>query len=309
MRAITISKYGTPDVLEEQEVVVPLINENQVLVELHATSVNPVDTNIRAGLVQEVFPVSHFPHILGLDVAGVVKEVGSAVTQFKQGDRVFGLGSTGTYAEYTVAEEGQLAKLSSNVSFSEAGALPAVALTAWDSLFSYGQLKEGERVLIHGGAGGVGHIAIQMAKLSGAYVMTTASSRNHEFVRGLGADEVIDYTTDDFSEVVSDVDMVLDFIVGLDQQKNCKVLREGGRVVSIVTPNIAEATQMYGVEGKFVIVQPKVEQLEQIDIWLQQKKLNVHISEQLPLEQFALRQAHSQIETKHTSGKIVIRIR
>src|SRR5690606_10962705 len=146
-------------------------------------------------------------------------------------------------------------------------------------------------------------------KLAGAYVMTTASLRNHEFVRGLGADEVIDYTVNDFAEVASDVDMVLDFIVGLDQQKNCKVLRKGGRVVSIVTPNIAEITQVYGVEGKFVIVQPKVEQLEQIDKWLQQKKLNVHISEQLPLEQTALRQAHSQIETKHTSGKVVIRIR
>jgi NADPH:quinone reductase-like Zn-dependent oxidoreductase len=309
MRAITIHGFGDPDVLGEEEVAVPTCNDNQVLVEVYATSVNPVDSNIRAGRVQEVFPVHQFPHILGLDLAGVVKEVGAAVKHLKQGDRVFGLGSLGTYAEYAVAEEAQIAKLSSNITFHEAGAMPAVALTAWHSLFRYGELKKGERVLIHGGAGGVGHAAVQIAKLTGAYVIATASSRNLEFVRRLGADEVIDYSAVDFSEVVRDVDMVFDFVVGLDQKKNCRVLKKGGRVVSIVTPAIADIARAYGVEGRFVVVEPKREELEQIDRWMREQKLKVHITDILPLDEESLRLAHTQIETKHTRGKLVIQIR
>lgn len=304
-----IHGYGNPEVLVEQEITQPACADTQVLVELYATSVNPVDGNIRAGLVQEVFPIHRFPHILGLDLAGVVKETGAAVTQFKPGDRVFGLGSSGTYAEYAVAEELQLAKISPNVTYHEAGSLPAVALTAWDSLFRYGELKEGERVLVHGGAGGVGHVAIQMAKLSGAYVIATARAVNHDFVRGLGADEVIDYTAVDFSGAVSDVDMVLDFIVGLDQAKNCKVLRQGGRIVSIVTPAIADIAGSYGVDGRFVVVEPKREKLDQIESWVKERKLQVHLSDILPLSEAALRKAHAQIETKHTKGKIAIQIR
>lgn len=309
MRAITIHEYGGPDVLTDQEVAIPTFRDNQVLVEMVATSVNPVDNNIRAGLVQKVFPVHHFPHILGLDLAGVVKDVGAAVTHVKPGDRVFGLGATGTYAEYAVADEEQLAKLSSDITFEEAGALPAVALTAWHSLFRYGELKEGERVLIHGGAGGVGHVTIQMAKLTGAYVIATASARNHEFVRSLGADEVIDYTAVNFAEVVSHVDLVLDFVVGLEQEQNCNVLKKGGRVVSIVTPDIADITKPYGVEAKFVIVEPSREELEQIEGWMQDHKLKVHLNNIIPLDEDALRMAHSQIETKHTRGKIVIQIK
>ena len=309
MRAITIQEYGNPDVLRGEQVAVPSYNDNQVLVELYATSVNPVDCNIRAGVVQEVFPVHSFPHILGLDLAGVVKEVGTAVTQFKQGDRVFGLGSTGTYAEYAVAEEDQLAKLSSTITFQEAGALPAVALTAWHSLFHYGELKEGQRVLIHGGAGGVGHVAIQMAKRAGAYVMTTARASNHEFIRSLGADEVIDYTSVDFSEAARDVDIVFDFIMGIDQQKNSNVLKQGGRIVSIVTPSIEDIVKAYGVEGKFVVVNPKREELEQIEGWLQEQSLKSYINEAYPLAEEALRMAHTRIETKHTRGKLVIQIR
>lgn len=309
MRAIAIHEYGEPKVLVEQEMVVPTCKDNQVLVELHAASVNPVDSNIRAGRVQEVFPVHAFPHILGLDLAGVVKEAGASVKHFKKGDRVFGLGSSGTYAEFAVAEEGQIAKLSSIHNFNEAAALPAVALTAWHSLYRYGELQEGERVLIHGGAGGVGHVAIQMAKLTGAHVITTASSRNHEFVRRLGADEVIDYTAIDFAEEVRDVDMVLDFVVGLDQARNCKVLKKGGRVVSIVTPAIRDIARAYGVDGRFVVVAPKREELEQIDQWVREQKLKVHIDEIFQLDESALRKAHSKIETKHTRGKLVIQIR
>lgn len=309
MRAITMSQYGGPEVLTEQEAAIPVCSDSQVLVELYAAAVNPVDTNIRGGRVQEVFPVHQFPHILGLDLAGVVKEAGAAVRHIKPGDRVFGLGSSGTYAEYAAAEAVQVAKLSPDISFREAAALPAVALTAWHSLFRYGKLQEGERVLIHGGAGGVGHIAIQMAKLSGAYVIATASGKNHALVRSFGADEVIDYTAVDFAEAVSGVDMVLDFIMGLDQARNSKVLKPDGRIVSIVTPAIAEIAGQYGADGRFVIVEPKREELEQIDAWMRERKIHVHISDTVPLREEALRRAHTQIEGKHTQGKIVIQIR
>ncbi|MFY0665510.1 MAG: NADP-dependent oxidoreductase [Natronospirillum sp.] len=309
MKAITIHGYGEPEVLGEQEVALPVHSDTQVLVEMHATSVNPVDSNIRGGRVQDVFPVQRFPHTLGLDLAGVVKEVGSSVKYFKQGDRVFGLGSSGTYAEYTVAEESQLARLSANIPFNDAAALPVVALTAWHSLFQYGAVKQGDRVLVHGGAGGVGHIAIQMAKASGAYVIATTSSGNHEFVRSVGADEIIDYAAVDYSEVVRDVDIVLDFVVGLEQEKNMKVLKKGGRVVSIVTPDISEITEAYDVRGNFVVVDPRREELEQINAWMEEKKLKVHISRIYSFTEGDLRNAHAQIETKHGRGKLVIQIR
>lgn len=309
MKAITFHNYGGSQVLGLQEVELPNYNEQEVLIELYATSVNPVDSNIRAGRVQDVFPVHSFPHILGLDLAGVVKEVGAAVKGLKPGDRVFGLGKTGTYAQYAVADESQIAKLSDSISYNEAGALPAVALTAWHSLFQYGQLKDGEHVLIHGGAGGVGHVAIQMAKLAGAYVSTTASLKNHDFVKSLGADQVIDYVNEDFSEIIGEVDMVLDLIVGLNQDKNCKVLKQEGRIISIVTPHISEQAQARGRVGEFVFVDPKRDQLEEIERWMQDGKLKVQIDELLPLEEVAVRHAHNKIETKHTRGKIVFQIR
>jgi len=309
MKAIFMNDYGNPDVLKEQVVSIPKINDDQVLVEMYATSINPVDSNIRAGRAKEAFPVHQFPHILGLDVAGVVIETGAKVNHFKPGDRVFGLGSSGSYAEYVVAEESMLAKLSPDIPFHIAGALPAVALTAWHSLFIYGTLQPGERCLIHAGAGGVGHVAIQMAKHAGAYVITTASARNHDFVKELGADEVIDYQTVDFSEAINEVDVVLDAVIGANQVKNFKVLRKGGRVVSIVTPNIADLAQEYQANAKFVVVQPTRDELEEIERYVREQKLTVHINRMFPLSETGLIEAHRMIETKHTKGKLVVQIK
>ncbi|GIQ69079.1 NADP-dependent oxidoreductase [Xylanibacillus composti] len=309
MKAIVMNDFGNPEILKEQAVSSPQIHDDQVLVEMYATSINPVDTNIRGGRVKEAFPVHQFPHILGLDVAGVVTEVGAKVSHLKPGDRVYGLGSSGSYAEYAVAEQSMLAKLSPDIPFHIAGALPAVALTAWHSLFVYGSLQPGERCLIHAGAGGVGHVAIQMAKHAGAYVITTASARNHDLVKELGADEAIDYQTDDFSELIHEVDLVLDAVIGADQEKNFKVLRNGGRVVSIVTPNISELAQACQVNAKFVVVQPTRDELEEIERWVREQKLHVHIDHIFPLTETALIEAHRKIETKHARGKLVVRIK
>lgn len=309
MKAIIMKEYGNPDVLQEQFVSIPKILDHQVLVEMYATSINPVDTNVRGGRAREAFPVHQFPHILGLDVAGVVKAVGAQVTHFKPGDRVFGLGNTGSYAEVVVAEESGLAKLSPDIPFNVAGALPAVALTAWHSLFVNGHLQPGQRCLIHAGAGGVGHVAIQMAKQTGAYVITTASVSNHELVKAFGADEAIDYRTVDFSEVVSEVDLVLDAVIGADQAKNFKVLRKGGRVVSIVTPTISELARAYQAEATFVVVEPTHDQFINIEQWVRDQKLKIHIDRIFPFTETALIEAHQIIETKHAKGKLVVEIR
>lgn len=309
MKAIVMNDYGKPEVLKELPVLVPQINDDQVLVEMFATSINPVDSNIRGGRAKEAFPVHQFPHILGLDVAGIVREVGANVTHLKPGDRVYGLGSSGSYAEYVASEASQLAKLSPDIPFHIAAALPAVALTAWHSLFVNGNLQPGERCLIHAGAGGVGHVAIQMAKQAGAYVITTASARNHDLVKELGADEVIDYQTVDFSELMQEIDLVLDAVIGAEQEKNFKVLRKGGRVVSIVTPNISGIAQAYEVNAKFVIVHPTREELEEIEKWVRERKLKIHIDRILPFTETSIIEAHRIMETKHARGKLVVQIR
>ncbi|WP_217597589.1 NADP-dependent oxidoreductase, partial [Cohnella sp. GbtcB17] len=212
MKAIVLKEFGVPAILQEQEIDVPVISETQVLVEMYAASINPADYILRSGAVRDILPVQ-LPYVLGADLAGVVTEVGSKVTLVKPGDQVMGIpvNNGGAYTDYVAVEENALAVIPQGMSFHEAAALPTVGLTAWQSLFKYGKLQSGQRILIHAGAGGVGHIAVQLAKQAGAYVIATALEMNHEFVLQLGADEVIDYTTTDFTKALSSpVDIVLD---------------------------------------------------------------------------------------------------
>jgi NADPH:quinone reductase-like Zn-dependent oxidoreductase len=308
MKAITIQQYGNPDVLREQEIAIPTVSGTQVLVEMHATSINPIDHKIRSGEMQDIFPVQ-FPHVLGLDIAGVVKAVGSEVTHFKPGDRVYGVGSSGSYAEYTVADEGTLAKISPDHSFTDAGALPIVAITAWQGLFNYGKIKQGDRVLIHAGAGGVGHIAIQLAKQTGAYVITTASAHNHDFVKQLGADEVIDYTTTDFSEQLTDVDVVLDTMGWEVQEKSFPVITEGGKLIALAFPIISDKVKNYPIIAEAAVVQPNRKDFEQIERWVREQKLKVHIHTLLPFTEQGLIEGHHKMGTKHTNGKLVVQVK
>ncbi|SDO85739.1 NADPH:quinone reductase [Paenibacillus sp. yr247] len=308
MKAITIQQYGNPDVLRQQEIDIPTVSGTQVLVEMHATSINPIDHKFRSGEMQDIFPVQ-FPHVLGLDIAGVVKAVGSEVTHFKPGDRVYGVGSSGSYAEYTVADEGTLAKISPDHLFTDAGALPIVAITAWQGLFNHGKIKQGDKVLIHAGAGGVGHIAIQLAKQTGAYVITTASASNHDFVKQLGADEVIDYTTTDFSEQLTDVDVVLDTMGWEVQEKSFPVIKEGGKLIALPSPIISDKVKNYPIVAEAAVIQPNRKDFEQIERWVREQKLKVHINTFLPFTEQGLIEGHHRIGTKHTNGKLVVQIK
>ncbi|MFZ2197857.1 MAG: NADP-dependent oxidoreductase, partial [Thermodesulfovibrionales bacterium] len=212
MKAVVIEKYGGADVLEIKDIPLPVVEDQDLLIEVHAASVNPVDWKIREGYFKEMIPYK-FPLVLGWDVAGVVKETGASTTLFKAGDRVFSrtdIARNGTYAEYVAVDEGLVALLPDNLSFREAAAVPLACQTAWQALIEMAHVKQGDKVLIHAASGGVGTFAVQIAKYRGAYVTATCGTANTRLVKSLGADEVIDYTATDFSEVLHDFDIVLD---------------------------------------------------------------------------------------------------
>jgi NADPH:quinone reductase-like Zn-dependent oxidoreductase len=308
MKAIIFHEYGAPDVLKEEDVAIPVIHDDEVLVEMYATSVNPVDCYIRSGQVQEMFPVS-LPHIPGTDIAGIVQVTGKNVDHVQPGDRVFGLVSSGSYAAYARVDKSAVVSFSPEISFTEAGALPGVSITAWQSLFHYGKLRKGDRILIHAGAGGVGHIAIQLAKWAGAYVIATASPQNYDFVTQLGADEVIDYTVVDFANVVQAVDIVIDAIGGEVEKKSFKVLKEGGKLISLINPAITGGVSENNVDAQFAFIQPRTSDFMQIESLVREQKLKVHISGIVPLTEEGAIEAHRRSETRHVNGKLVIQIK
>ncbi|QGH36735.1 zinc-binding dehydrogenase [Gracilibacillus salitolerans] len=308
-RAVIINKYGSKDVLEEGKVTLPELGEHQVLVREKATSINPIDWKLREGYLQQMFDWE-FPIILGWDVAGVIEAVGSAVKDWQEGDEVFARPETtrfGTYAEYTIVDDHLLAKKPANISFEEAAAVPLAGLTAYQGLFDHGHLKEGEKVLVHAGAGGVGTYAIQLAKEAGAYVYTTASEKNHELLRSLGADEVIDYRTTDFRDVVQDIDLVLDTMGGEVQLNSFDVLKENsGRLISVLGEPDQEKAKEKNVEVKGIWLQPEGKQLSKLADLLQAKKMKSIVGSTFPLTQQGVYDAHALSETHHAVGKIVI---
>ncbi|ALB45630.1 NADP-dependent oxidoreductase [Clostridium beijerinckii] len=319
MKAIVLKEYGIPAVLQEQEIDVPVITETQVLVEMYAASINPADSVLRSGAVKDILPVQ-LPYVLGADLAGVVIEVGSKVTHLKPGDHVMGIPTNngGAYADYVAMEENALAIIQPGMSFYEAAALPTVGLTAWQSLFRYGKLQSGQRILIHAGAGGVGHIAVQLAKQAGAYVIATAREFNHEFVRQLGADEVIDYTTTDFTKAISSpVDIVLDMVmdrsatvldakIGETGRKSYSVLKDGGKLISLVAMAINEHPQIRGIKAQFVHAEPNHDDLVSILQNVHEQKLKVHLSGIFPFTSQGLSEAYLKCETNPKRGKVVI---
>lgn len=311
MKALVIEQYGDKDQLIEKEMKHPVPKENQVIVELHATSINPIDWKLREGDLKEMLDFD-FPIILGWDAAGVVTKVGSSVTNFSKGDRVFARPDTtrfGTYAEYTAIDEHLLAHLPENISFEEAAAVPLAALTARQCLVDFADIKSGDRVLIHAGSGGVGHYAIQIAKQKGAYVATTASGKNKEWVETLGVDRFINYKEEDFSEVISDFDIVLDTIGGEVQKKSFKVLREGGRLPSIVQPPDEKLAEEHGVKAGFEWLESSGEKLSSLAKMMEEGELTSVIGHQFDFTEKGLKDAHDLSETHHAKGKIVIKIK
>ena len=308
MKAVRIHSYGGSDVLSYEDAPRPAPGEGEVLIRNYATSVNPFDCAVRAGYMASYFNHT-LPLILGTDVSGVVEEVGSGVTSFQPGDIVYGRGGVardGTYAEYVALPETDVAFRPHSLDHLQAAALPHVSLTAWQALFELGNLSEGQTVLIHGAAGGVGHIAVQLAKWRGARVLGTAS-RNLDFLRELGVDEVIDYAAVPFEEVARNVDVVIDTIGGDVQERSCMVLKPQGILVSVIQTPAEEMTARYGVRSAMVYTTPPIgEVLTQVAALVDQGQVKPYVSVVLPLAE--IRQAHEMVEGKHTRGKIVLDI-
>lgn len=246
MKAFVLSQYKEP--LQQQDVPEPVLGDHDVLVEVHAAGLNQLDEKIRQGEFKQILPYK-LPQILGHDVAGVVLKVGAKVKSFEPGDEVFarpGNDRIGTFAERVAVAEEDLAIKPATISMEEAGSLPLVALTAWQALVQRGNVGPGQKVLIHAGAGGVGSIAIQLATYLGATVATTVSAGNKDFVRDLGADVVIDYRTEDFTEILSDYDLVLDSLGGENLERSLKVLKKGGKAIGIAGPPDAGFARQLG---------------------------------------------------------------
>ncbi|MEK4111742.1 NADPH:quinone reductase-like Zn-dependent oxidoreductase [Paenibacillus sp. DS2363] len=309
MKAVVINQYGSKEELVEQEVNKPRAEANQVVVKLEATSINPIDWKLREGYLKEMYDWE-FPIILGWDVAGVITEIGSNVTKWKVGDRVFSRPDTtrfGSYAEYTAVDEHLLAKLPDSISYEEAAAVPLAGLTAWQVLFTHGDLKEGETVLIHAGAGGVGMYAIQLAKHAGAHVITTASEKNHELLYSLGADQVIDYKKENFEEILKDIDLVFDTMGGEVAENSYKVLKPNtGRLITIVGEPNHDTAKSHNVLAKGIWLQPDGDQLQRMGDLMEENKIKSIVGATFPFSRQGIYDAHALSETHHAVGKIVI---
>jgi NADPH:quinone reductase-like Zn-dependent oxidoreductase len=308
MKAVCIYSYGGPGVLVYNDAPVPRPQKGEVLVRVHAAGINPVDWKIREGHLKEMLHHT-LPLVLGWDMSGVVEVVGSGVIRMKVGDEVFShpdISRDGAYAEFIVIKESEVALKPKSIDYIHAAALPLAGLTAWQTLFDAGGLKAGQRVLIHAAAGGVGHLAVQLAKEKGAQVIGTASARNHDFLRKLGAEQIIDYKTVRFEEAVQPVDVVIDTMGGEIQERSWKVLKRGGVLVSIVSPPSAEIATAHGVRQAFVLTQPNAGQLAEIAKLVDADKLKAIVETIMPLSDATRAQEVS--ERGHTRGKIVLRV-
>ncbi|MEU9517334.1 NADP-dependent oxidoreductase [Streptomyces sp. NPDC048224] len=307
MRAISQDVLGGPEVLKEVRPARPEPRPNEVLVRVRAAGVNPTDWKHRAtgGFLGEP------PFVLGWDVSGTVEAVGVGVAAFRPGDEVFGMLSYpfghGSHAEYVTAPARTFAHKPAGIDHVQAGALPLVSLTAWQALVERAELRPGQRVLVHAAAGGVGHVAVQIAKARGAYVIGTASAGKHEFLRSLGADETVDYRETDFAQVVKDVDVVLDTIGGDTSLRSLRVLRPGGVVVSILpvgSDEFFEEADRLGVRAVRMLVDADRAGMEEIARLVESGQLRATVAQTFPLAEAA--RAHAQGETGRTTGKLVL---
>ncbi|MER6951878.1 NADP-dependent oxidoreductase [Nonomuraea sp. NPDC000554] len=309
MRAITQHTFGGPEVLTIVDAPEPRPLPTEVLVRVKAIGLNPLEPRLRAG----EFPLlGQPPFILGWDISGVV-DAAPQTWRFRPGDEVFGMPlfprAANAYAEIVAAPALHLVRKPASLSHVEASALPVVGLTAWQGLVDLGGVTEGDRVLVHGGGGGVGHVAIQIAKSLGAHVIATASGSKREFVEGLGADEVVDYTAVDFTEVVSDIDVVLDTLGGDTAERSLKVLRPGGHLVTAVAEEDTELAARFEAAGMHfsgIAVDPDPVALRHLVELVEQGKLRVHVQETFPFERIA--DAHRLIESGHLQGKLVLTV-
>ncbi len=309
MKAVRIHRYGGPEVLVYEDAPKPVPDSGDVLVKVHATSVNPIDWKGRAGYLKMLseYPM---PFILGWDVSGVVEAIGKEVTQWKPGDEVYGrpdIWRQGAYAEYIAVRAGEIARKPKNLDHVHSAALPLVGLTAWQALFEAADLKPGQKVLIHAAAGGVGHLAVQFAKLKGLYVAGTASGRNQNFLKQLGCDLPINYETTRFEDVAHDFDAVIESMGGEIRNRSWKVLKKGGILVALVGPPPSEdEAKAHGVRATIIWAQSKPEHLDEIARLADAGQIKPEIAAIFPLQD--AEKAHRMGETEHVRGKIVLQV-
>jgi NADPH:quinone reductase-like Zn-dependent oxidoreductase len=308
MKAMVIHEFGGPEVLKYEDAPRPEPKEDEILIRVMAAGVNPVDGMIRAGGMKR-FLGEKLPLIPGMDVAGVVEKSGAKTTKFKAGDPVYAYLSfqeQGGYAEFAIARENETALKPKAITYIGAAAVPLAATTAWQALVDTANIDKGQTILIHGGSGGVGHFAIQIAKARGAKVIATASTPNQDLLKQLGADQAIDYTTTKFEDVVKDVDVVLDAVRGDTLARSYGVVKKGGIIVSITgQPDQAELDK-HGIRGASLMAHPDANVLEELAKLIDAKKIKPVVSQELPLKEAAV--AHEQIATRHTRGKIVLKV-
>ena len=305
MKAVTISNYGDQSVLTYGDIERPKPKSDEVLVHNGAAAVNPVDWKIRDGL-GEMFGLK-LPIVLGCEIAGTIEAVGSDVREFHAGDTVYGyvsLQRNGGYAEYTIAKPDEIAPKPENLDFDRVAAVAVGALTSWQGIFDTANLQYGQRILITGASGGVGSMAVQLAKAKGAFVIATASGKNEEFVQSLGADEFVDYTREKFEERTREVDVVFDTVGGDTLERSFETLRRGGCLVTTVMPPSEEKAGKYGVRASMMGVEPSGQQLREINQLIAAGKLRTHIATVLPLSE--VRKAHQLSEGGRTRGKIIL---
>ncbi|MBK1894658.1 NADP-dependent oxidoreductase [Chryseobacterium paridis] len=309
MKAIVIKEFGTADQLEIIEMEKPLITDDQVLIKVKAAGINPVDTKIRAG--------SHIssktlklPAILGKDFSGIIEAIGQNVQHFEVGDAVFGLASQ-TYAEYIAVSPDVIVKKPDHISFEEAAAVPLAGLTAYQAVHDHLKVHSGDHILVQSAAGGVGHLAVQFAKVIGAFVSGTASGKNIEFLKELGVDQPIDYKNERFEEILSNLDSALDTMGGEVLYKSISCVKPGGKVVCLPSytkddPKAIELAQKGNVDLMWTMLTFKRESLLAISELLEKDLLKVFVGKTLPMDK--IREAHKEIETHGTKGKIVIQM-
>ena len=311
MKAAQIKDYGSADKVQVTDIEQPTPNDDQVLVEVHASSLNPFDTMVREGYLKEMIPLE-LPVTLGGDIAGVVSETGKNVTNVSVGDKVYGqsaavAGNSGALAEFAVTKYGQVGIMPSNLDFNQSASLALVGVSAQQAIKEHVKLTSEQKILIHGGSGGIGSIAIQIAKDIGAFVATTATGDGVELAKSLGADQVIDYANEKFDEVLSDFDAVFDTVAGETYDRSFKVVKRGGIIVSMNAQPNQELMDQYGVEAIYQSTRVTTEALNGLRELIESGVVTARVGKVLPLDQ--VQQAFEARENGKVSGKIVVSVK
>jgi NADPH:quinone reductase-like Zn-dependent oxidoreductase len=304
MKAVVMKSFGGPEVLQTTDIPVPAPNAGEILIQVHAAGINPVDYKIRSGEFHRA--ETKLPAVLGRDVSGTIAAIGRGVSNFDVGDEVYAFleSHSGGYADYAIAKDNEVSLKPVSLNHVEAAAVPLAATTAWQALFDHGKLRRGQRVLIHGAAGGVGHFAVQFAKVKEAVVIATAGADDISFVEELGADQVIDYKNENFENEIEPVDLVIDLIAGDTQERSWSVLKDGGAMISTLKEPSASQASQHHARAKVFMAQPKRETLREIALLIDEGHVRVVLQKTYPLSDAG--KAQDELEHDHSAGKRVL---